>query len=155
MTEIIEVLKGFAMESGIAQFFEAGGWKNLVMIGISCVLIYLAIGRKFEPLLLLPIAFGMLLTNLPISGLMHMEYFNDGTVNMGEIIAHGGLFDWLYLGVKFGIYPPLIFLGAHGPKDRLHRSPPRTCSASRSQRSFLPDRDNTFQRFRDKAEIPL
>lgn len=117
MTEIIEVLKGFAMESGVAQFFAEGGWKNLIMIGISCVLIYLAIKHKFEPLLLLPIAFGMLLTNLPISGLMHMEYFEGGAVNMGEIIAHGGLFDWLYLGVKFGIYPPLIFLGVGAMTD--------------------------------------
>ncbi len=117
MTEIIEVLKGFAMESGIAQFFVEGGWKNLIMIGISCILIYLAIKHKFEPLLLLPIAFGMLLTNLPISGLMHMEFFEGGTVNMSEIIAHGGLFDWLYLGVKFGIYPPLIFLGVGAMTD--------------------------------------
>ncbi len=117
MSEIIEVLKGFAMGSGIAQFFVEGGWKNLIMIAISCVLIYLAIRHKFEPLLLLPIAFGMLLTNLPISGLMHMEFFEGGTVNMSEIIAHGGLFDWLYLGVKFGIYPPLIFLGVGAMTD--------------------------------------
>ena len=117
MNEILEVLKGFAMESGVAQFFAEGGWKNLIMIGISCVLIYLAIKHKFEPLLLLPIAFGMLLTNLPISGLMHMEFFEGGAVNMDEIIAHGGLFDWLYLGVKFGIYPPLIFLGVGAMTD--------------------------------------
>ena len=117
MTEIFNVLRDFATGSGIAQFFEAGGWKNLIMIGISCVLIYLAIRHKFEPLLLLPIAFGMLLTNLPISGLMHMEFFEGGAVNMGEIIAHGGLFDWLYLGVKFGIYPPLIFLGVGAMTD--------------------------------------
>lgn len=117
MTEIIEVLKDFALESGIAQFFAEGGWKSLIMIAISCVLIYLAIARKFEPLLLLPIAFGMLLTNLPICGLMHMEFFEGGAVNMGEIIAHGGLFDWLYLGVKFGIYPPLIFLGVGAMTD--------------------------------------
>ncbi|MBQ4323226.1 MAG: sodium ion-translocating decarboxylase subunit beta, partial [Clostridia bacterium] len=62
---IIEVLRGFAVDSGMAQFFADGGWKNVVMIGISCFLIYLAIHKKFEPLLLLPIAFGMLLTNLP------------------------------------------------------------------------------------------
>jgi len=114
---IIEVLKGFAIDSGVAQFFADGGWKNLIMIGIACFLIYLAIRRKFEPLLLLPIAFGMLLTNLPIAGLMHMEFFDGGSVNMGEIIAHGGLFDWLYLGVKFGIYPPLIFLGVGAMTD--------------------------------------
>ena len=114
---IIEVLKGFAVDSGVAQFFAEGGGKNLVMIGIACVLIYLAIRHKFEPLLLLPIAFGMLLSNLPISGLMHMEFFEGGAVNMSEIIAHGGLFDWLYLGVKFGIYPPLIFLGVGAMTD--------------------------------------
>ena len=92
-------------------------WKMLVMWVIGGILIYLAIKHKFEPLLLLPIAFGMLLTNLPISGLMHMEFFEGGSVNMGEIIAHGGLFDWLYLGVKFGIYPPLIFLGVGAMTD--------------------------------------
>ncbi len=117
MSQIVEVLKGFVFQSGAAQFFVDGGWKNLVMIAIACVLIYLAIARKFEPLLLLPIAFGMLLTNLPISGLMHMEYFEGGAVNMSEIIAHGGLFDWLYLGVKFGIYPPLIFMGVGAMTD--------------------------------------
>ncbi len=117
MSQIFEVLKGFVFQSGVAQFFADGGWKNLVMIAIACVLIYLAIARKFEPLLLLPIAFGMLLTNLPISGLMHMEYFEGGAVNMSEIIAHGGLFDWLYLGVKFGIYPPLIFMGVGAMTD--------------------------------------
>ncbi len=117
MSQIVEVLKGFALQSGVAQFFADGGWKNLVMIAIACVLLYLAIARKFEPLLLLPIAFGMLLTNLPISGLMHMEYFEGGAVNMEEIIAHGGLFDWLYLGVKFGIYPPLIFMGVGAMTD--------------------------------------
>ena len=114
---IIEVLKGFAVDSGFAQFFAEGGWKNLVMIGIACVLIYLAIRHKFEPLLLLPIAFGMLLSNLPISGLMHMEFFEGGEVDMGRIIHDGGLFDWLYLGVKFGIYPPLIFLGVGSMTD--------------------------------------
>ena len=117
MTEIIEVLKGFAMGSGIAQFFVEGGWKNLVMIAIACALIYLAIRHKFEPLLLLPIAFGMLLTNLPLSGLMDMSFFDGGTVDMQGIIAHGGLLDWLYLGVKFGIYPPLIFLGVGAMTD--------------------------------------
>ncbi len=117
MSGIIEVLKDFALQSGVAQFFVDGGWKSLVMIAIACVLMYLAIARKFEPLLLLPIAFGMLLTNLPISGLMHMEFFEGGAVNMSEIIAHGGLFDWLYLGVKFGIYPPLIFMGVGAMTD--------------------------------------
>ena len=114
---IIAVLKDFAVKSGVAQFFVDGGWKNVVMIAISCVLIYLAIRHKFEPLLLLPIAFGMLLTNLPISGLMHMEFFEGGAVDMAGIVKGGGLFDWLYLGVKFGIYPPLIFLGVGAMTD--------------------------------------
>mgnify|MGYP002647620731 CR=1 FL=1 len=93
-----------------------------VMIIIACILLYLAIVKKFEPLLLLPIAFGMLLTNLPMfkgSGaiLMHPEFFTDtsymidGHLDMQRIFAEGGLLDLLYLGVKLGIYPPLIFLG--------------------------------------------
>lgn len=118
MDHILAVLKDFAVNSGVAGFFAEGGWKCLVMIGIACVLIYLAIRHKFEPLLLLPIAFGMLLTNLPIAGdaLLHMEYFSE-EVEMGKIIKNGGLFDWLYLGVKFGIYPPLIFLGVGAMTD--------------------------------------
>jgi sodium ion-translocating decarboxylase beta subunit len=94
-----------------------------LMIIIACLLLYLAIVKKFEPLLLLPIAFGVLLTNLPMfqnasSILMHTEYFTDpqylvgGTyVDIQNIVSHGGLLDLLYLGVKLGIYPPLIFLG--------------------------------------------
>ena len=74
---------------------------------------YLAIGRGFEPLLLLPIAFGMLLTNLPMAGLYHPEIFiNDtGHILWEQLGNSGGLLDYLYLGVKLGIYPPLIFLG--------------------------------------------
>ena len=93
-----------------------------VMLIIACVLLYLAIVKEFEPLLLLPIAFGMLLSNLPMfanSGaiMMHPEfftdskYFVDGHLDMQMIFAEGGLLDMLYLGVKLGIYPPLIFLG--------------------------------------------
>ncbi|MBS6837903.1 sodium ion-translocating decarboxylase subunit beta [Monoglobus pectinilyticus] len=92
------------------------------MIVIACVLLYLAIVKKFEPLLLLPIAFGVLLTNMPMfqnSGaiLMHNEFFTDpaylidGHLDIQRIFAEGGLLDLLYLGVKLGIYPPLIFLG--------------------------------------------
>lgn len=92
------------------------------MLIIACVLLYLAIVKEFEPLLLLPIAFGMLLSNLPMfanSGaiMMHPEfftdskYFVDGHLDMQMIFAEGGLLDMLYLGVKLGIYPPLIFLG--------------------------------------------
>lgn len=114
--DILEVLKGFADSSGFAFFFQDGGWKNLVMIAIACVLLVFAIRFKFEPLLLLPIAFGMLLTNLPFGGLMHMEYFEGGEIDWAGI-AHGGLFDLLYLGVKLGIYPPLIFLGVGAMTD--------------------------------------
>ena len=117
MNAIFDVLADFAQNSGFAAFFEAGGWKNLIMIGVSCFLIYLAIGRKFEPLLLLPIAFGMLLTNLPFANLMHMELFDGGTFDITEVISKGGLFDFLYLGVKLGIYPPLIFLGVGAMTD--------------------------------------
>ncbi len=91
--------------------FMALGWKTIVMYLIVAVLFYLAIVRKFEPLLLLPIAFGMLLANLPMTGIVHMELFMGDTINYGEVLAKGGLLDILYCGVKLGIYPPLIFLG--------------------------------------------
>lgn len=96
--------------------------KTIIMIAIACVLLYLAIVKKFEPLLLLPIAFGMLLSNLPMikdssAIMMHTEYFTDpeylvdGHIQVGFICQNGGLLDLLYLGVKLGIYPPLIFVG--------------------------------------------
>ena len=87
--------------------FAAITWQELVMIGISGILMYLAIVRKFEPLLLLPISFGMLLTNLPLAGLMDGP--RDGII--------GGLLYYLYQGVKLGIYPPLIFLGVGAMTD--------------------------------------
>ena len=92
--------------------------KTLAMYVIIGVLVYLAIGKKFEPLLLLPIAFGMLLANLPGAELFHMEYFTDpsGNLNYGQILK-GGLIDILYLGVKLGIYPSLIFLGVGAMTD--------------------------------------
>ncbi len=88
--------------------FVALTWQSLVMIFISCVLIYLAIGKKFEPLLLLPIAFGMLLANLPLTGLM---------AEPASSKEAGGLLYYLYLGVKKGIYPSLIFLGIGAMTD--------------------------------------
>ena len=90
--------------------------KTLAMYLIIGVLIYLAIGKKFEPLLLLPIAFGMLLANLPGAELFHMEYFLQEDLNYSQIL-HGGLVDILYLGVKLGIYPSLIFLGVGAMTD--------------------------------------
>ncbi|MBQ2545952.1 MAG: sodium ion-translocating decarboxylase subunit beta, partial [Clostridia bacterium] len=88
-----------------------------VIIGL---LFYLAIVKKFEPLLLLPIAFGMLLANLPGANLYHMELFihEDGSpINMQQIAEQGNLIDFLYLGVKLGIYPSLIFLGVGAMTD--------------------------------------
>ncbi len=117
MSEFLSTVQSIWGNSGFVGFFDEP--LKLVMIVVACILLYLAIVREFEPLLLLPIAFGMLLANLPGGGIIHMEYFIDitGTKDpslfpmIGEIIHNGGLADMLYLGVKLGIYPPLIFLG--------------------------------------------
>ena len=100
--------------SGWAQiFFTEGGWKYAVMLAVACVLLYLAIVKQFEPLLLLPIGFGMLMTNLPLDGIFHIEIFLNETnhINWELLGSSGGMVDYIYLGVKLGIYPPLIFLG--------------------------------------------
>ncbi len=86
-------------------------WTQLLMIAIACFLSYLAIAKGYEPLLLLPIAFGMLLTNIPGAEIFHMNFYVEKYVDYGEVLKHGGLLDILYLGVKLGVYPPLIFLG--------------------------------------------
>lgn len=99
----IDTLQKLINESG----FTSMSWQQFVMLGVSCGLIYLAIVKKFEPLLLLPIAFGVLLANLPLAGLM-MEPTET---------ANGGLLYYLYLGVKKGIYPSLIFLGIGAMTD--------------------------------------
>ena len=118
----------------IMKFLESTGFGlvanqplQLVMLAISCVLLYLAIVKKFEPMLLLPIAFGMLLTNLPGAGMYHAELFAEGHVHWemfstGVEIAPGvyenvGLIDVLYLGVKLGVYPCLIFMGVGAMTD--------------------------------------
>ena len=89
-----------------------------MMYLIIGVLFYLAIVKKFEPLLLIPIAFGMLLANLPFAELYHSEFFISAKgIDWKELGAHGGLIDYLYLGVKLGIYPPLIFLGVGAMTD--------------------------------------
>ena len=110
MAEIFELLKQFALESGIAKFFVEGGWKNLIMIALALVLLFLAIKKGFEPYLLLPIAFGMLLINLPgVKEEIFKEVvttLEDGT----EVKSYEGLIGYLYYGVKLGIYPCLIFL---------------------------------------------
>ena len=89
----------------------------LIMILVSFILMYLAIGKGFEPLLLLPIAFGMLLTNLPGAEMFHEVIFAGGHINWQNLANNGGLLDFLYLGVKLGIYPCLIFLGVGAMTD--------------------------------------
>ena len=143
----MSALLDFFKESGFAMLFEGANWKCLVMIAVACLLLFLAIVKKFEPLLLLPIAFGMLLTNLPGAGMFHEIFFAGGHVNWGifaggeitadliaELQAAGvspsiadpalvgttitaGLLDYLYLGVKLGIYPCLIFFGIGAMTD--------------------------------------
>ena len=88
------------------------------MIVVSFVLFYLAVVKKFEPLLLLPIAFGMFLTNLPGAGLYHPEFFAKGHILWSEFgSGNAGLLDILYLGVKLGVYPSLIFIGVGAMTD--------------------------------------
>lgn len=123
--EVKEGLSKFVGEMGFASFMAEGGWKNLVMLAIGSFLLWLAIVKKFEPLLLLPIAFGMVLTNLPGAGLFHSEMWNNEFLNpasphyhsYGYIMANGGLLDVLYIGVKAGVYPCLIFLGVGAMTD--------------------------------------
>ena len=94
--ELGKSIKKFAQDSGIyALFADKYGWKYLVMICIACLLFYLAIVKKFEPLLLLPIAFGMLLTNIPGAGLYTPELFADGHVHWQEFANGAGLLDYL------------------------------------------------------------
>ena len=143
----------FLKETGFFLFSNGENWKMLIMIAIACVLCYLAIVKKFEPLLLLPIAIGMLLTNLPGAGMFHEELFAGGHINwalfggnpvnegmLKDLLANGltedsavyqsmkalfeagqgisvGLVDILYLGVKLGIYPCLIFIGVGAMTD--------------------------------------
>ena len=142
----MEAIMNFIQQTGFYQI-ATGDWKVLIMMVISFVLLYLAIVKKFEPLLLLPIAFGMLITNLPGAGMYHeilfagghphwaefggapitQEFLNElsalgvsdavlGTVQVGETISVG-LIDVLYLGVKLGIYPCLIFMGVGASTD--------------------------------------
>lgn len=110
-------LKSFLKSTGLAMFFTGDNWKYLVMMVIACMLLYLAIVKKFEPLLLLPIAFGMLLTNLPGAGLYNPDLFEGGHVHWAEFTEKGGLLDYLYLGVKLGIYPCIIFIGVGAMTD--------------------------------------
>ena len=116
MSVIIDVIQTIWLESGFAMM----DWRSLVMIGISLVLLYLGIVKQFEPLLLVGIAFGALLTNLPGANLYHPELwdaFIAGEIGYGTIMHDGGLLDILYIGVKAGIYPSLIFMGVGAMTD--------------------------------------
>ncbi|MBE6705449.1 MAG: sodium ion-translocating decarboxylase subunit beta, partial [Ruminococcaceae bacterium] len=115
-----EAVKNFINQTGFVQLFTTH-WKCLIMIAIACVLLFLAIVKGFEPLLLLPIAFGMLLTNLPGAEMFHEELWAGGHVHWdlfgnSEAVTPG-LLDYLYLGVKLGIYPCLIFFGVGAMTD--------------------------------------
>ena len=110
-------LRNFAGSTGIAGFFTEMGWGSVAMICVAFFLLYLAIRHKFEPLLLFTIAFGMLLTNLPGANLYHTELFADGHVHWDIFVANAGLLDYLYLGVKLGIYPCVIFIGVGAMTD--------------------------------------
>ena len=120
-----EGISKFVEEMGFVSFFVGEGWKCAVMLLIGCFLLYLAIKKEYEPLLLLPIAFGMILTNLPGAGMFDSEMWNNEFLNpaspnyhsYGYVMAHGGLLDILYIGVKSGIYPCLIFLGVGAMTD--------------------------------------
>ena len=129
--DILATLQKLVLESGFAGFFMAGGWKNLVMIAIAFVLLYLGIVKKFEPLLLVGIAFGCLLSNASYfvslggeNALYHPELwadFLDATSpyyhSYGHIMSNCGLLDFFYIGVKAGIYPSLIFMGVGAMTD--------------------------------------
>ncbi|WP_276795931.1 sodium ion-translocating decarboxylase subunit beta [Ruminococcus champanellensis] len=116
---LLQTLKDLWFESGLYAFVtSADGLKSLAMILISFVFMFLAIKKGFEPLLLLPIAFGMLLTNIPNAGMYHPELWTGMNaagehvgINYLQVMQEGGLLDILYMGVKLQVYPPLIFLG--------------------------------------------
>ena len=124
---IVNSPEGLVFNTGIDKFLYI--WGNVIMILVACVLLYLAIVKKYEPLLLLPIGFGMLLVNLPLSGIMNeatwgvqdiIVNYEGGASEAGQWIVHnkdGGLFYYLYQGVKLGIYPPLIFMGVGAMTD--------------------------------------
>ena len=114
----MNVLIEFLKETGVAQLIKSP--LSLIMIAISCALLYLGIVKKYEPLLLVPIAVGMLLTNLPGVGMFHHEIFAGGTassIDWKALLSDGGLLDYLYLGVKLGIYPCIIFMGIGAMTD--------------------------------------
>ncbi len=121
---MLENIMNFVEQTGfymlVNDFFAGGMWKNLIMIAVSLLLFYLAIKKQFEPLLLIGIAFGMLLTNLPGAEMYHSELwtqFMAGEIGYGDILHDGGLLDILYIGVKTCVYPCLIFIGIGAMTD--------------------------------------
>ena len=123
MINVGDILLNLWNNSGFAAMFMGfadGGWQNLVMLAIACVLLYLAIVKKFEPLLLVGIAFGCLLSNLPSAGLYHQEIwtkFMAHEIGYGTVLLEGGLLDIFYIGVKTSLYPCLIFMGVGAMTD--------------------------------------
>jgi len=116
---MLQTIVNFLGSTGVARLVEDPIFlvKTLIMYAIVIVLFYLAIVKKFEPLLLMPIAFGMLLANLPGANMMHLDWFLEKNINWGYILNHGGLIDILYIGVKLGLYPSLIFMGVGAMTD--------------------------------------
>ena len=128
MINIGETLLNLWESSGFSRIFSGFvgdmTWQNVVMLAIGCFLLYLAIGKKFEPLLLTGIAFGCILTNLPGAGLYNQELWNNFMTegheayhSYGTILRDGGLLDFFYIGVKTSIYPCLIFIGVGAMTD--------------------------------------
>ncbi len=122
--DIGQVLDNLWKSSGFSGL-GGDGWKSIVMIILALFFLYLGIKKKFEPLLLVGIAFGMLLTNLPFGGIFHADWWNglnpdaiiSGGINYNYVLQNGGLLDILYIGVKTGVYPCLIFLGVGAMTD--------------------------------------
>ena len=110
---ISDTFKNFLQTTGFFQMT----WGTMLMLGVACLLLYLAIVKKFEPLLLLPIAFGMLLSNIPGGAVFHPEMFAEGKIHWDMLGNEAGLLDILYLGVKLEIYPCLIFIGVGAMTD--------------------------------------
>ncbi len=110
LSDLGDMLVKFGVESGFAQFFNGVGWKNLIMIGVALVCLYLAIGKQYEPLLLVPISIGMLLSNLPLSGMMNELVKEGDTVIQEEGLLH------VFYSLK-GIFPSLIFMGVGAMTD--------------------------------------
>ena len=121
---LLNLWEGSGFNAIFSSFLSDNGWQYLVMLVIGCVLLYLAIVKQFEPLLLVGIAFGCILTNLPNAGLYHQglwDAFMDPSSPMyhsyGEIMREGGLLDIFYIGVKTSLYPCLIFMGVGAMTD--------------------------------------